>query len=67
MELKKSDKWLDASRFKPPKSGYYEIKTEGYSDDIGKYKRGLFGIPWLCYWTDETLGLRKVTYWREMK
>lgn len=59
--------WLDATRFKPSKSGNYEVKYQGYSDDISRYNRGLFGLPWFCYWSDEKYGLRKVTHYREIK
>ena len=57
--------WIPAWR-KPPESGDYEVKYKKYSNDIGRYNRGLFGIPWLCYWSDEKYGLRTVTHWREI-
>lgn len=59
--------WLDASRFKPSKTGDYEVKYKNKSGDIGRYNRGLFGFPWLCYWSDEKYGLRVVTHWRKIK
>ena len=62
-----SSMWLKAKIFKPDKTGVYEVKYDGhYSDDESRYTRGLFGLPWLCYWSDEKYGLRKITYWRKV-
>jgi len=58
--------WVDAGRFKPSESGDYEVKFKGYSDSIGRYNRGLFGISWWSYWSDEKYGLRKVTHYRKI-
>ena len=58
--------WLNIDRFKPSKSGDYEVKYNGYSDDVGRYKRGFLGLSWFCYWHDEKYGLRKITHWRNI-
>jgi len=55
--------WHKAKSKKPNKSGNYRVKFDGYSDDIGRYNRGFLGLPWLCYWSDEKYGLRKITHW----
>jgi len=60
-----SDMWLDAKLFKPSETGIYEVKyNDCYSDDVSRYNRGWFGLPWLCYWSDEKYGLRKISHWR---
>jgi hypothetical protein len=59
--------WLPVDKYKPTKTGDYEVKYKGYSDDIGRYNRGLFGLSWLCYWSDEAYGGRTVTHWREIE
>lgn len=58
--------WINVNNFKPTESGDYKVKYEGYSDDIGRYNRGLFGLSWLCYWSDEKYGLRTITHWRKI-
>jgi|GEM_PF-4436758 len=58
-------KWIDAKTTRPPVSGYYQVKFNGYSDDISRYNRGIFGLRWLSYWSDEKYGLRDVTHWRK--
>ncbi len=58
--------WISVKDKLPSKSFDYNVRFDGYSDDIGRYNRGLFGLSWLCYWSDEKYGLRTVTHWREI-
>lgn len=56
--------WTSVKEELPKKSGDYKVEYDGrYSADVGRFNRGLFGLGYLTYWSDERFTDRIVTHW----